>query len=177
MWWQVKRRAFSSCWPLRSAPPRRFPRLENVSWEFSNFHWFSLSWWVFILLSAGKQKRLKQAKEEAQDEIEKYRQERERQFKEFEAKASIQSYQWIIRTFIELLRKSLMMQLSKCNCVANRRCECSCGEASRDAHDVFMMDMQVVNSIEGQKHSIRKLVLNNSLLSSPAHGIARRSRC
>lgn len=34
----------------------------------------------------GKQKRLKQAKEEAQDEIERYRQERERQFKEFEAK-------------------------------------------------------------------------------------------
>lgn len=29
---------------------------------------------------------MKQAKEEAQDEIEKYRQERERQFKEFEAK-------------------------------------------------------------------------------------------
>lgn len=39
-------------------------------------------------LSSGKQKRLKQAKEEAQDEIEKYRQERERQFKEFEAKVS-----------------------------------------------------------------------------------------
>lgn len=34
----------------------------------------------------GKAKRLKQAKEEAQDEVERYRQERERQFKEFEAK-------------------------------------------------------------------------------------------
>lgn len=34
----------------------------------------------------GKQRRLKQAKEEAQDEIEKYRKERERQFREFEAK-------------------------------------------------------------------------------------------
>lgn len=34
----------------------------------------------------GKARRLKQAKEEAQDEIEKYRKERERQFKEFEAK-------------------------------------------------------------------------------------------
>ena len=34
----------------------------------------------------GKAKRLKQAKEEAQDEIEKYRKERERQFREFEAK-------------------------------------------------------------------------------------------
>nr|CAD7460830.1 unnamed protein product [Timema tahoe] len=33
-----------------------------------------------------KARRLKQAKEEAQDEIEKYRQEREKQFKEFEAK-------------------------------------------------------------------------------------------
>ncbi|KAG8311832.1 hypothetical protein J6590_035916 [Homalodisca vitripennis] len=34
----------------------------------------------------GKARRLKQAKEEAQEEIEKYRQEREKQFKEFEAK-------------------------------------------------------------------------------------------
>ncbi|KAF4519792.1 hypothetical protein B566_EDAN009044 [Ephemera danica] len=33
-----------------------------------------------------KARRLKQAKEEAQDEIEKYRLEREKQFKEFEAK-------------------------------------------------------------------------------------------
>lgn len=40
---------------------------------------------MFIL---GKARRLKQAKEEAQDEIEKYRQERERQFREFEAKVS-----------------------------------------------------------------------------------------
>lgn len=39
---------------------------------------------IFNLL--GKQRRLKQAKEEAQDEIEKYRKERERQFREFEAK-------------------------------------------------------------------------------------------
>lgn len=37
---------------------------------------------------AGKQRRLKQAKEEAQEEIEKYRLERDRQFKEFEAKVS-----------------------------------------------------------------------------------------
>lgn len=35
---------------------------------------------------SGKARRLKQAKEEAQDEIEKYRKERERQFREFEAK-------------------------------------------------------------------------------------------
>lgn len=34
----------------------------------------------------GKARRLKQAKEEAQDEIEKYRQEREKQFRRFEAK-------------------------------------------------------------------------------------------
>lgn len=41
----------------------------------------------FILYSLlGKARRLKQAKEEAQDEIEKYRQEREKQFKEFEIK-------------------------------------------------------------------------------------------
>jgi Vacuolar (H+)-ATPase G subunit len=39
-----------------------------------------------LILFTGKARRLKQAKEEAQDEIEKYRQERERQFKEFEAK-------------------------------------------------------------------------------------------
>jgi V-type H+-transporting ATPase subunit G len=35
---------------------------------------------------SGKARRLKQAKEEAQDEIEKYRKERERQFRDFEAK-------------------------------------------------------------------------------------------
>lgn len=38
------------------------------------------------LFCLGKAKRLKQAKEEAQDEIEKYRREREKQFREFEAK-------------------------------------------------------------------------------------------
>lgn len=37
----------------------------------------------------GKARRLKQAKEEAQDEIEKYRQEKDRQFKEFEAKVRL----------------------------------------------------------------------------------------
>lgn len=37
---------------------------------------------------SGKQRRLKQAKEEAQDEIERYRQERDRQFKEFESKVN-----------------------------------------------------------------------------------------
>lgn len=36
--------------------------------------------------TTGKARRLKQAKDEATEEIEKYRQEREKQFKEFEAK-------------------------------------------------------------------------------------------
>lgn len=40
----------------------------------------------------GKARRLKQAKEEAQDEIEKYRQEREKQFRDFEAKVSVIIY-------------------------------------------------------------------------------------
>lgn len=43
---------------------------------------------ILFTILLGKARRLKQAKEEAQDEIEKYRQERERQFKEFEAKVS-----------------------------------------------------------------------------------------
>lgn len=41
------------------------------------------------IFNIGKARRLKQAKEEAQDEIEKYRQEREKQFKEFEIKVKI----------------------------------------------------------------------------------------
>ena len=40
-------------------------------------------------LLTGKARRLKQAKEEAQSEIEAYRQEREKQFKEFESKVRI----------------------------------------------------------------------------------------
>lgn len=48
-------------------------------------------------LVPGKAKRLKKAKEEAQDEIERYRQDREKQFREFEAKVKlfVQSYCWI----------------------------------------------------------------------------------
>ncbi|CAG0892626.1 unnamed protein product, partial [Cyprideis torosa] len=38
------------------------------------------------IILTGKARRLKQAKEEAQAEIEQYRQERERQFKEYESK-------------------------------------------------------------------------------------------
>lgn len=44
----------------------------------------------------GKQRRLKQAKEEAQEEIERYRQERERQFKEFEAKVSKSQFRTLL---------------------------------------------------------------------------------
>lgn len=36
--------------------------------------------------NVGKARRLKQAKDEATEEIEKYRQERDKQFKDFEAK-------------------------------------------------------------------------------------------
>lgn len=39
-----------------------------------------------MLWFKGKARRIKQARDEAQAEIEKYRQEREKQFKEFEAK-------------------------------------------------------------------------------------------
>lgn len=44
----------------------------------------SLNYLIFFLL--GKTRRLKQAKEQAADEIERYRQESERKFKEFEFK-------------------------------------------------------------------------------------------
>lgn len=44
---------------------------------------------IFSHESIGKARRLKQAKDEATEEIEKYRQEREKQFKEFEAKVRI----------------------------------------------------------------------------------------
>lgn len=53
----------------------------------------SLCWIVHHIHTSidnkGKQRRLKQAKEEAQEEIEKYRLERDRQFKEFEAKVNL----------------------------------------------------------------------------------------
>jgi V-type H+-transporting ATPase subunit G len=52
----------------------------------------------------GKQKRLKQAKEQAQEEIEKYRQEREKLFKEFEAKVKFSKNWSIFRPwFFEIL--------------------------------------------------------------------------
>jgi hypothetical protein len=40
----------------------------------------------------GKTRRLKQAKDEATEEIEKYRAEREKQFKEFETKVDIRKF-------------------------------------------------------------------------------------
>ena len=57
----------------------------------------------------GKARRLKQAKEEAQDEIEKYRQERERQFREFEAKVN----NFKIELNIELFFNSLIEYITK----------------------------------------------------------------
>ena len=44
---------------------------------------------TYVSRSTGKARRLKQAKEEAQAEIETYRQEREKQFKEFESKVKL----------------------------------------------------------------------------------------
>jgi len=49
--------------------------LVQLHYIFNNFN-----------LILGKARRLKQAKEEAQSEIEAYRQEREKQFKDFESK-------------------------------------------------------------------------------------------
>lgn len=43
---------------------------------------------LYLYFYLGKARRLKQAKDEATDEIEKYRQEREKQFKDFEAVVS-----------------------------------------------------------------------------------------
>lgn len=58
-------------------------------------------WFCGAKICAGKQRRLKQAKEEAQEEIEKYRLERDRQFKEFEAKVC--SYHEIVVMIIIIL--------------------------------------------------------------------------
>lgn len=51
------------------------------------FSFILLKVWKFLIF-IGKARRLKQAKDEATEEIEKYRQEREKQFKDFEAKVS-----------------------------------------------------------------------------------------
>ena len=50
---------------------------------------------MIIFNVLGKALRLKQAKKEAHDEIEKYREEREKQFREFEAKVSLEKDQII----------------------------------------------------------------------------------
>lgn len=65
---------------------RRFQYLYSFEQRFG----FSIHPLLYFCL--GKARRLKQAKEEAQDEIEKYRQEREKQFKEFEIKVNIKLY-------------------------------------------------------------------------------------
>lgn len=49
---------------------------------------FSSTLMFEFFLILGKARRLKQAKEEAQDEIERYKQDREKQFREFEAKVA-----------------------------------------------------------------------------------------
>lgn len=41
------------------------------------------------LIQLGKARRLKQAKDEATEEIEKYRQDRDKQFKDFESKVNM----------------------------------------------------------------------------------------
>lgn len=45
---------------------------------------------------------MKQAKDEATDEIEKYRQEREKQFKEFEATVSIKYYWHVLKSLTQI---------------------------------------------------------------------------
>ncbi len=59
------------------------------TWGYVKEVWrvhFSL---IYFYLLLGKARRLKQAKEEAQSEIEAYRLEREKQFKEFESKVQL----------------------------------------------------------------------------------------
>lgn len=70
---------WSSRLPYHNIPPACYG-IKMSNWGVSL---------LFHYVFTGKARRLKQAKEEAQDEIEKYRQERERQFKEFEAKVCI----------------------------------------------------------------------------------------
>lgn len=66
--------------------------VAHHNWNSTKQLLLSVQGWIVKLqyqihqFLTGKARRLKQAKEEAQDEIEKYRKERERQFREFEAK-------------------------------------------------------------------------------------------
>lgn len=96
---------------------------------------------------AGKQKRLKQAKEEAQDEIEKYRQERERQFKEFEAKVnlSVISESSKKNSFIDVIGYAILIVSEKSHDVIKHRelrIKSFNGfvDASRDALYILMQD-------------------------------------
>lgn len=58
---------------------------------------------LVCLPSAGKNRRLKQAKEEAQAEIEQYRLQREKEFKTKEAAVSHSEPQRLIKTIVLLL--------------------------------------------------------------------------
>lgn len=67
---------------------RRYARQATSSHMIrlhSSKYWYNGK--IFAKIT-GKARRLKQAKDEATEEIEKFRQERERSFKEFEAKVS-----------------------------------------------------------------------------------------
>lgn len=66
----------------------------------------SLNYLIFFLL--GKTRRLKQAKEQAADEIERYRQESERKFKEFEFKVIF----FLIHLKIELDKQNVLFNYS-----------------------------------------------------------------
>lgn len=77
-------------WPSRFA--------SGAKWNFSNYIWIELVAncakgfdlieinYRYFSEFVGKARRLKQAKDEATEEIERYRAERDKQFKDFEAK-------------------------------------------------------------------------------------------
>ena len=62
----------------------------QLSYHFEACHKESKKKWddYKYLYFAGKARRLKQAKDEAQSEIDKFKQDREKQFKEYEANVS-----------------------------------------------------------------------------------------
>lgn len=57
-----------------------------------------------IFFIKGKARRLKQAKDEATEEIEKYRQERDKQFKDFEAKVFV-----VITIVVQLTNRDIQL--------------------------------------------------------------------
>lgn len=58
----------------------------NISAIFIHIRWMKYKITLVYDENVGKARRLKQAKDEATEEIEKYRSERDKQFKDFEAK-------------------------------------------------------------------------------------------